>query len=1114
MTARSSAALATVAALCAIGAPAASGAANPAPAWRASSLATPTNFVPGDTAGEYFYEVRATNDGAAATNGGPVTITDVLPAGLTVVGQTSSGPEPCAGCEFKLRFVAAGASDPTEIDFGPSFCTTEEATGTVTVSCTIPSEIAGDEDEPSVIDPSEQLRLVIHVEAPAAMPGGEELLNTAEVAGGGASTVSASSRNATAQLDSEGHPIPASRGFSYYRALLTGPDGQGVDQAALAPYQYTTTFALNTKPGPPGNLAAFVPAGGDPKDIRVALPPGFVGNPTAASRCTAQQFTTISTIPLGTHSSYEENECPDGSAIGFVSVEQLEGSGGVSSRAVYNLVPPPGVPAQLGFVVGEIPFYIDAEVRTGSDYGIDAVLHNSSQVKRLTAASVTIWGTPADTRHDPLRGRCLNEVTPAYRNSLGICHAGVAPKRFLRLPTSCEDPLNVTMSFDTWSEPGSFLSQTSGEGASTGCAPLPFTPTISAIPTTTVADSPSGLSFNLHLPQNEDPNALATADLRDLTVTLPQGVSVNPASAGGLVGCTPAQLELHGPKPAQCPDASKIGSVEVHTPLLDHPVDGAVYVASQSDNPFGSLIAIYVTAFDKQTGVVLKLAGKVEPDPSTGQLKATFTDNPQLPFEDLTTRFFEGPRAPLRTPLTCGRYRTTTDMMPWSAPDSGPDATPSDSFDVTTAPAGGACAASEATAPNKPSFQAGTITPIAGSFSPFVLNLSRSDGSQYIHGIDVALPPGLTGKLAGIPYCPEAALAAAVGRAGRAEQSSPSCPAGSQVGSVDVAAGAGPSPIQVGGKAYLAGPYKGAPLSLAVITPAVAGPFDLGTVVVRAALRVDPRTAQVTAVSDPLPTILQGIPLDLRSVSLAMNRPDFMLNPTDCEPMAIDGREISLANQAAPLASRFQVGACAALGFKPKLGLSLTGGARRGAHPKLKAILKPRAGDANAASAVVALPHSEFLDQGHIKTICTRVQFAAGAGEGADCPAGSVYGHAVATTPLLDQPLEGPVFLRSSNHNLPDLAMALHGQIDVELSGRIDSVHGGIRTSFEAIPDAPVSKFVLTMKGGKKGLLVNSRDVCAGSFVANAKFGAQNGRAATLRPALKNSSCGKKRRRR
>lgn len=1061
-------------------------AAAPAPAWTIHSLAVPTNFKPGDESATYQYEVVLANSGGAATNGSPIMLTDRLPAGLSVKAN---------GVSVKLR--QAGESD-----FGPSLCKVEKPASVEIVQCTIPEEELPQAPHPSLLAPDEELRMVIRVSTPVGASG--KLTNVAEGQGGGAGMASTSSYN---QASSE----PASAGFTDFRAALLGVDGLPTQQAASHPYQYTTSFAVNTMPVPPNSnsSAQFVPAGGDLKDIEVALPPGLVGNPTVASRCTAQQFNTLHSVVVGS-TTLTLNDCPDGSAVGLVIVDQLEGKGVNLPEPLYNLVPPKGMPAQLGFQTLGAPFYIDTAVRTGGDYGITASLRNTTEIQRVTAASVLVWGVPADPSHDPLRGSCLNSSFDRNPYSRGTCPAGVAVEPFLRLPTSCDAPLGTRMSFDTWTSPGAFVDATSVEPAPLNCAPLDFSPTISAQPQTTVADSPSGLRFNLHLPQNSDPDLLGEADLRDAVVTLPEGVTVNPASANGLASCSPAQIELNGPEPARCPDVSKIGSVEIHTALLDHPVKGGVYVASQNDNPFNSLLAIYIAVDDPKSGVVVKLAGHVVPDPSTGQLTARFDDNPQLPFEDFTVEFFDGPRAPLRTPGTCGNYTTTTSLRPWSAPESGPDATPSDSFAVSTAPRGGPCAGSEAAQPHKPSFSAGTLAPVAGSYSSLVTNLKREDGSQNLRGLNIALPPGLVGKLAGVPYCPQPAIEQAEKHRknpgeGALEQAAPSCPAASQVGTANVGSGAGSSPVYVQGKAYLSGPYKGAPLSLAVITPAIAGPFDLGTVVVRAALYVDPETTRVTVKSDPIPTILQGIPLDVRSISVNADRPDFTLNPTNCEPMAVGGEAISLVGQSASLSDRFRVGGCRGLDFAPKLNLRLFGGTKRTAHPRFRAVLQAKGGEANIARTAVSLPHSEFLDQGHIKTVCTRVIFAEGAIPGERCPAGSVYGHAKAITPLLDKPLQGPVYLRSSSHQLPDLVAALNGQIQVVLDGTIDSVKGGIRSTFETVPDAPVSKFVLEMQGGKKGLLINSTDLCAQANRATARFNGQNGKVHDFNPVVKNS---------
>ena len=395
-------------------------------------------------------------------------------------------------------------------------------------------------------------------------------------------------------------------------------------------------------------------------------------------------------------------------------------------------------------------------------------------------------------------------------------------------------------------------------------------------------------------------------------------------------------------------------------------------------------------------GLVIKLAGKVSADPVTGRLTTSFTENPQQPVSHLRLALFGGAVAPLRTPATCGTYATTSVMTPWSAPDSGPPATPKDEYAISQGAGGKPCGAPA----NAPSFEAGSIAPLAGTYKPFVLNLRRDDGTQQFSSVTVSPPPGLVAKLAGTPTCSDAALSAAAAKSGAAEKASPSCPAASAIGTVQAQAGAGPTPYNAPGTAYLTAPYKGAPLSLAIVTPALAGPFDLGTIVVRTALHLDPKSAQVTAVSDPIPTILQGIPLDIRAVSIRLDKPGFTLNPTSCDPSTVTGSLLSSAGSAASLQSRFQLAECGRLGFKPALSLSLKGATKRGDYPALTAVLRPRPGDANITSASVALPHSEFLAQEHIRTVCTRVQFAADA-----CPAASIYGQVTATSPLLDYPV-------------------------------------------------------------------------------------------------------------
>jgi hypothetical protein len=872
------------------------------------------------------------------------------------------------------------------------------------------------------------------------------------------------------------------------------------------------------------------------KDAKVELPAGFVGNPQAIPACSQEQF-------IRRIGSTIFDSCPVESQIGYVAVLLGGPSAFLSTPEpepfvlpLYNMQVPFGTPGVFGFNIVGTPAYISAEVRSGEDYGLDVLNANAPATLAIIGASFKFWGVPADPVHDPERGMDSVGASCADQRAIAPCsNPSDAPlAAYLTLPTSCVGPVDTTLHADSWEFPGafdteSFTSHATGEPLNTigteGCNAVPFEPEIQARPTTNVADSASGLDVNLHIPTHEncDPGPpvsceTASAHMRDTTVTLPEGLVLNPAAGNGLRGCSLAEFgytstdpdgSIHTtPDPATCPDASRVASVQVESPALEDPLKGSVYLANPHANPFNSLLALYITIDDPKTGIVVKLAGKVDLDPDTGRVSATFVRNPQLPVEDFSVHFFGGASGALRTPATCGNYTTTSVMTPWTAPDSGPPATPSDTWAIQTAPGGGACPASAGAIPNSPDLDAGSLTPVAAANTPTIVNLRRNDGTQEFSTVSLTLPPGLTGKLSGIGTCSDADLAAAASKSGNEEKASPSCPANSRIGTVDVAAGAGPAPYNTQGTAYLTGPYKGAPLGMAIITPATAGPFDLGTVVVRVALFVDRNSAQITAVSDPIPHILQGIPLDVRSAKVTLDRANFTRNGTSCNPSSFTGNLVSTLNNTAALSERFQLGECSALAFKPKLGIRLFGGTKRGAHPALRAVLQMPAGGANIAKATVALPHSEFLDQAHIGTVCTRVQFAA-----KDCPAASVYGNVIATSPLVNYALQGPVYLRSSNNKLPDLVMALHGPpsqpIEVDAVGRIDSVKGGIRTSFEGAPDLPVSSLVLNMAGGKKGLLQNSTNICVGKHKASAEFTGQNGKVSDFAPVLKNGKCGK-----
>jgi hypothetical protein len=879
------------------------------------------------------------------------------------------------------------------------------------------------------------------------------------------------------------------------RASGSEPEKYGLESvgASLSTTQagahpdFSTFLELATDPATPadgdGDHKPYAPS----RDIRVSLPPGLIGNPTAVATCSSLQFATALLNEFA-----GEPGCPTASQVGLVSFKLYELSLPVT-EPIYNLESPGGeYVGRLGFWGYNVPIFINVRARSGDDYGLTAELNAISSTFPLVSATTILWAVPADSSHDTQRLTPAEAVSKPGQTESPPRGSGLAPRPFMTNPTRCGVPQEVGFSADSYAEPTRIDAESAALPEITDCGLVPFEPTMSLQPTSRFADSPSGMNVELSIPQPglELVNLNASAHLRTTVVTLPPGLTISPAAADGLSGCSEQQVGLINASPirfdpvdANCPDSSKVGSATIVTPLLPDPLEGSLYVARQDENPFDTLLAGYLVARGK--GVIVKLAGRFGLNPDNGQITALFDENPQQPFSDLRLHFKGGARGVLVTPPACATYQIHHELTPWSGT---PPVSGDSPFTVDEG-----CGTGGFT----PSLDAGTTNPVAGAHSPFAANVRREDGDQNLARIDVALPPGELANLAGVPLCTDGQATAA------------DCPAGAQVGTAKVAVGAGSLPLWIpqSGKAptavYLAGPYKGAPYSLVVEVPAQAGPFDLGTVVTRAGIYIDEETARATVRSDPLPQILEGVPIRYRTVHVDVDRPGFALNPTNCEAMSVDAAIVSDQGAIATPKSRFQIGSCGDLRFKPRLALKLRGKTTRGGHPALTGTLRMPERGANIRRAVVALPGSEFLDQGHINTVCTRVQFAA-----EECPAGAVYGRARAITPLLDEPLEGPVYLRSSNHELPDLAADLRGQIHVVVVGRIDSVNGGIRTTFESVPDAPVSKFTLKMKGGAKGLLVNSTNLCRQTNRATAKFTGQNGKVRNFRPVLRDG-CGR-----
>jgi hypothetical protein len=828
----------------------------------------------------------------------------------------------------------------------------------------------------------------------------------------------------------------------------------------------------------------------DAKNVDVHLPAGIIGVPDSIPRCNDADF--------------GNNNCAPDSQIGLLQVglglEQIDQGTPTTlgQLAVFNLVPHPGQAALLGANVTalESPIYFVFTPRTGSDFGLDEHTVNINHFFGLSFADLTVWGVPADPSHQ--EDRHPKGCNPFL--DISSCYPGVAATAPLRPftinPTTCGEDLTATIDVTAYDHGVTHAS--ADYPPTTGCDQLSFNPSLFAQPTTTATDTASGLDIDLKVPQELSPTAPSPSEIRTATVTLPEGFSINTNAADGKEACTDSQARYGTEVQAQCPEFSKIGVLSVDTPTLPGPLPGYLYLGQPKP---GERYPVIIVA--DGYNVHVKLPGVATPDLNTGQLTVTFKDLPQFPFSEFNMHLFGAERGALATPTACGTYPVKSTFVPWDGALS--EQTSQQFFSLTTGPDGKPCP--NGARPFQPSFEAGVVDKTAGKQAPFGVRLGREDGEQNDTGLNITTPPGFTASLKEIPYCSEAAIAHLEQTflsysGGLLEQMSPSCPAASQVGTVVAGAGAGSRPIYVGGKVYLAGPYKGAPLSLEIVVPAVSGPYDLGNVAVRTAVSVNPVTAQVTATSDPLPLLIGGVPLRARSIQINLDRKGFALNPTNCAPFTIDGRAFGSEGGVAQLSQHFQVANCANLTYGPKLRLELKGGVQRRGHPAVHAELKTSPGEANTRQVSVTLPDGELLDNAHIETICTRVQFA-----NHTCPDGSRIGQAQARSPLLDQPLSGPVYLRSSSHSLPDMVLDLRGQIDIEAAARIDTVNGRLRTTFESVPDVPIESFTLDLLGGKKGLLQNAGDLCGTAKRATVDMLGQNGRVAKSKVAL-NPVCG------
>jgi hypothetical protein len=1050
--------------------------------WHLTSGARPTYMSPAKeengqvVPGEGKIVLVVANLGDAAANG-EITIVDKLPKGLEATS--------------------------IEIQGQPGACVLERLT------CVIGAPA-----------PYSALRVVIEVEVKRGAESGE--VNEASVSGGGvpgahvARAITVSS-------------VPVPYGLEDNELALEEEGGAPDTRAGSHPFQATSTVVLNNILTPPERVGPPVPEPAAlPKDVGVKLPPGLIGNPDPIPRCSLKQFLTV----FG-----ETNGCEEQAAVGVASVYIDEPNlAGASEFTVplFNLEPTFGEAARFGFWIrpGEIPVYLDATVRggpgTGEEYAITTTAPNIVQVTGLLSSQITFWGVPDSPVHESSRGwACLSEEHGF--SGAGPCQPlkTLHPQSFLTMPTSCTGPLQLSTETDSWLDPGDMLSFAPSQAmqALDGCNQLAFKPAMSAEPTTRSAASASGLSFDLSFHDEGLTSAAVTAQsqLNKTVVTLPEGLTIDPSSGVGLVGCTPADYAretVESAPGAGCPSESKLGTVEIETPLLTQKIQGNIFIAQPYENPFSSLVVLYVVAKNPETGVMVKLAGKVEAGGQAGvtglapgQLRTTFENNPQLPFEHFNFHFREGVQAPLITPATCGAYTTTAALTPWS--ELGTALIDTSSFSITSGVGGGPCPAG-GVPPFSPAIESGMLNNNGGAFSPFYLHLTRGDADQEISGFSTDLPPGLTGSLTGIPFCPEADIALARTKTGAQEEANPSCPAASEVGHTLVGTGVGAVLAYVPGKIYLAGPYNGAPFSLVSVTSAVVGPFDLGTVVLRFGLSINPYTAQVSVSptsSEPIPTILDGIVTHVRDIRVYINRPNFTLNPTSCNPLAIGSTLTSSQGASSTITSPFQAASCGNLKFAPKFAVSTSGKTSRASgaslHVDLTYPLGAAGSYANIAKVKVDLPKQLPSRLTTLQKACTAAQFNANP---AGCPAASFIGHAKAVTPLIPVPLEGPaIFVSHGGEAFPSLIMVLQGYgVTIDLVGSTNISKAGITSStFKTVPDQPVGSFELTLPEGKYSALAANGNLCTSKLAMPTEFVAQNGLKINESTKIAVTSCAK-----
>lgn len=995
--------------------------------------------------------VTAVNVGYADVDahGNPVTVEDKLPRGLEAVGISGQVGETLVG------------PIPNEAGQNQLSCSLAK------LSCTYTGE-----GEPKALPPYLPLEMTISVVPRAGAKSSE--MNEAGVSGGGTPAVSAK------------RPIPVggalSFGVSSYEMSAEEEGGEPDTQAGSHPFQLTTTMELDESS--PFNTPALA------KDLRFNLPPGLIGNPTPVPQCSLADFLTAKKIP-GTEETGLEDLCPAQTVVGIarLRINPLKLiPAGSNTVPLFNLEPAHGEPARFGFMVYNVPVILDTSVRTGGDYGVTVTVENISQQVDFSGSEVTFWGVPGDPRHDLQRGwSCLNKSF-GHPEEECLPEEQVHPPPLLALPTSCLGSLAPTIEADSWADEGAFATFPTNEPmlGMEGCGHLQFQPSITVAPDGHNASTPTGLAVDVHVPQavSLDAEGISEADVKDTTVTLPEGVALNPSAGDGLSACSEAAIALDSDALAGCPEAAKVALVRIKTPLLPNPLEGEAYIATQNANPFGSLLALYVYAEDPVSGTRVKIAGEVKLNQQTGQLVTTFSNTPPLPFEEFEIHFFGGERAPLATPAHCGLYTTQATITPWSG--TRPVSAES-TFAIEHGPNGAPCPG--ARLPFSPAFAGGTPNVNAGSFSQITTTIGRTDGEQNMSAVSVHLPDGLVGLLSGVKLCPEA------------QASSGTCGPESLIGETIVTAGVGSDPVHVtGGKVYITEKYDGAPFGLSIVNPVKAGPFDLehdtanpaqepscDCIVVRAKIDVNPLTSALTVTTnsesegDAIPHMIDGIPVQIQAVNVVINKPGFTFNPTNCEPMKMTGSISGDEGSSAPFSVPFQVTNCAALAFKPTFSVSTQAKTSKKSGASLHVRLAYPSGalgkDANLRYVKVELPKALPSRLETLKHACLESTFNANP---ASCPATSVIGHAIVRTPVLPVPLQGPAyFVSHGGKEFPSLTIVLEGDgVSVELVGETYISKGVTSSTFQSTPDVPFASFELTLPQGENSALAANGNLC------------------------------------